>query len=248
VALDATISPEGKVTALKAISGHPFLVASVLDAVRHWEYKPFMQDGRAVTAIARIEWSFPSAVQTKSQEAATRDYYPAFQGCYSLVRAQKSADAEEKCVEAVKIADQLPPQRVLERSSSRTFLAHSLLDQGKVEASIPIYQRALDLRATLEDQDRDADFAWDNANLARAYFMAHQPDAADPLYARAITIFEAAPTAEAALPAPAGLPDMKVHYSDGLRTLLEYAKLKDTRGEHDRARKLKQKADAIQVQ
>jgi TonB family protein len=238
VALQATISPEGKVKSVQAISGHPVLIQAVLDAVQQWEYRPFMRAGQAMTVVTRVEWNVPSAAQTPAQEAAMRDYDPAFRDCYSLVRSQAYVDAEKRCAEAVKLADQLPPQRVLERSSSRTFFAHSLLEQGKVEASIPVYRKALELRSTTEGADHDADFAWNNANLARAYFRANQLDNADPLYARAITIFEAALTA---------LPEMKDRYTEGLKnTLLEYAKLKDTRGEHDRARDLALKADTLE--
>jgi tetratricopeptide (TPR) repeat protein len=237
VVLEATISREGKISTIKAISGHPMLISSVIDAVRQWEYKPFLQGGQPIAVITRVEWSFPSPARTKSEEAAQRDYYPAFQTCFQLVHAQKYVEAEKQCSQAVQLADQLPPQRVLERSSSRTFLGHALLDQGKTGESIPVYEKAVAIRATTEDADHDADFAQDNANLARAYFLAGQLKKADPLYARAITIFEAAIVA---------LPDMKDHYIDGLRTtLLEYAKLKDTSGEPERARELAQKAAAL---
>lgn len=237
VVLEATISPEGKVTSLKAISGHPMLIQSVMDAVRQWEYRPFVRGGQPVTVVTRIEWVFPSPAHTKSEEVALRDYYPAFQKCYWLLQEQKYIEAEAKCSEAVELADQLPPQRVLERSSSREILANALLDQRKVSESIPIYEKALEIRATTEDADHDADFAWDNANLARAYFLAGQLDRADALYARAVTIFEAAIVA---------LPEMKAPYTEGLKeTLQEYAKLKDARGEPGKARELAQKAAAL---
>src|SRR5579864_4838999 len=94
----------------------------------------------------RVEWVFSSPAHTKSEEMALRNYYPAFQQCSGLVHAQKYAEAETKCFEAVKLADQLPPQRIIERSSSREFLAHSLLDQHKVNDSIPLYEKALEKR------------------------------------------------------------------------------------------------------
>jgi TonB family protein len=239
VVLEATISPEGKVSTIKAISGHPMLISSVIDAVRQWEYKPFLRGGQPIAVITRVEWTFPSPARTPSEEAAQRDYYPTFETCFHLVHAQQYVEAEKKCSEAVRLADQLPPQRVLERSSSRTFLAHSLLGQGKTGESIPIYEKAVELHATIEGADHDADFAQDNANLARAYFLAGQLEKADPLYARAITIFEAAIVA---------LPDMKDHHTHGLQTtLLEYAKLKDARGEPEHARELAQKAAALQA-
>ncbi|HEY6350540.1 MAG TPA: TonB family protein [Candidatus Angelobacter sp.] len=236
VVLDATISAEGKVTSVKAISGHPMLIQCVMDAVRQWEYKPFLRGGQPTAVVTRIEWVFPSP-HTKSEEAALRDYYPAFERCDRLLQEQRYTEAETKCSEAVELADQLPPQRVLERSSSREFLANSLLDQHNISESIPIYEKALEIRGTTEGNDHDADFAWYNANLARAYFLAGQLDKADRLYARAVTVFEAAILA---------LPDMKDRYTDGLKeTLQEYAKLKDARGETRRAREFLQKAASL---
>jgi TonB family protein len=237
VVVDATISPEGKVTSVRAVSGHPILIQCVMDAVKQWEYKPFMQSGQPITVVTRVEWVFPSPAHTKSQEVALRDYYPAFQQCSGLLHARKYSEAETKCSEAVKLADQLPAQRLIERSSSREQLAHSLLAQNKLAESIPIYESALQISATAEGSDHDADFAWDNANLARAYFLAGQLDRADPLYARAVTVFEAAIVA---------LPDMRDRYTDGLKeTLQEFAKLKDAKGEPERARQLAQQAAAL---
>jgi TonB family protein len=239
VVLDVTISTEGKVTAINAISGHPILIQSVIDAVRKWEYQPFLESGKPIAVITRVEWTFPSAATVKSEEKASRDYYPAFDECYKLVHAGKYAEAETKCSQAVQIANQLPAFKVLERSSSYTFLAHSLFNQGKVRESIPLYQRALELRATVDGADKDADFASENANLARAYLLAGELEKADGLYARATTIFEAAIIA---------LPDMKDGYTNGLRnTLEEYAKLKHARGQPDRARELEQKAAGLQT-
>lgn len=235
--LDATVSPEGKVTSLKAISGNPMLIQCVVDAVRQWEYKPFMQKGQPISVITQIEWSFPSPALTKSEETALRDFYPVFRQCLDLVLTQKSLEAETKCFAAVKLADRLPPQRILERSTSREYLAHSLLDQYKITESISTYEQALVLRASVEGSDHDADFAWDNANLARAYFLAGQLERADPLYARAVTVFEAAIVA---------LPDIEDRCKHGLKeTLQEYAKLKEARGEPERARELAQKAAAL---
>ena len=193
-----------------------------------------MHGGQPATVVTRVEWVFPSPAHNKSEEAALRDYYPIFQQCYELFHARKYLEAETKCSEAVKLGDQLPSQRLLERSDAREILANSLLHEQKIAEAIPLYEKGLQIRATVEGADSDADFAWDNANLARAYFLAGQIDKADPLYARAIAVFEAA---------IAALPEMGHQYSEGLRTTLqEYAKLKDARGEPDRARELEQKA------
>ena len=63
----------------------------------------------------------------------------------------------------------------------------------------------------------DADFASENANLARAYAALGQLDEADDFYSNAVTIFEAAIVS---------LPDMKQNYVARLKQiLLEYSKL-----------------------
>lgn len=237
VVLDATISPEGKVNATKAISGQPILIQSVLNAVRQWQYKPFVQDGQPITVITRITWVFPSRAYSQSQEKASRDFYPALRECYDLISSHKYAEAQGKCSAAVELADQLPPERLLERSDAREILAKALLNQHKITESIPLYEKALEIRASTQGSDHDADFAWNNAALARAYFLAGQLANADPLYARAVSVFEAAIVA---------LPEMRDRYTDGLKkTLQEYAKLKEARGEPERARELRQKAATL---
>lgn len=45
VTLHVLIDKQGHVANLKAIMGHPILVQSALDAVRQWEYQPFLLNG-----------------------------------------------------------------------------------------------------------------------------------------------------------------------------------------------------------
>jgi len=39
VKLEVTIAPTGKVTAVRALGGHPVLVESATQAVRNWEFE-----------------------------------------------------------------------------------------------------------------------------------------------------------------------------------------------------------------
>ena len=94
--------------------------------MRKWEYKPFLADGQAVAVSTTVEWIVAAAKHSTVEEKALQDYYPAFEGCYKLAKEGKSAEAEKKCNEAVILADQLPQNRVIERSSARTFLGHAL--------------------------------------------------------------------------------------------------------------------------
>lgn len=239
VVVDATISPEGRVSSVAVLSGHPLLVSACVEAVKKWEYKPFNVDGQAATAVTKVECDFAAPSHTKVEEKALRDYYPAFDTCYKLVQANSDSEAEKNCSEAVALSDQLPTNRIIERSSSRTFLAHSLVGEHKVNDAIPLYEKALDIYKGVEHSERDADFASDNANLARAYSLVGELGKADPLYDRAVNIFEAAIV---------NLPDMKDNYSTRLkRTLLEYADLKRAEGQADNAKQLQEKAEKIQT-
>ncbi|HKE32129.1 MAG TPA: energy transducer TonB, partial [Candidatus Angelobacter sp.] len=61
VVLSIVISPEGKVSSVRAISGHPILIQPTMDAVYKWEYKPFIVDGkpRWVTTVVNVPFSLP---------------------------------------------------------------------------------------------------------------------------------------------------------------------------------------------
>ena len=58
VILQVTISKEGKVTALKPISGPPVLVEAAMDAVRQWTYKPYTLNGQPVEIETSIKVQF----------------------------------------------------------------------------------------------------------------------------------------------------------------------------------------------
>jgi TonB family protein len=237
VSLDITISPEGKVATVKVLSGHPMLAPAFVDAVKKWEYKPFVEDGKPTAVVTRVEWSVPSPSYTHGEQKALKDYYPTFRSCYQMVRDGKNSEAEKKCSEAVALSDQLPSNRLIERSSSRTFLAHALVGERRPDEAIPLYEKALDFSKRVEHSDSDADFASEHANLARAYFLVGQLDKADDLYQQAVTIFEAAIVT---------LPEMKDNYTSRLRsTLLEYGRLKKARGQEDSAKALEQEAAGL---
>ncbi len=58
VVLDANISKDGAVENLRAVSGHPLLIPAAIDAVRHWRYKPCVQNGQAVPVNTQITVNF----------------------------------------------------------------------------------------------------------------------------------------------------------------------------------------------
>jgi periplasmic protein TonB len=58
VVLKVEISPEGDVTDLSLVSGHPLLVPAAIDAVKQWKYKPYLLNGQAVTVETQVSVSF----------------------------------------------------------------------------------------------------------------------------------------------------------------------------------------------
>ncbi len=47
VRLHILIGTDGKVRKVDVVSGDPHLVRSAIEAVKQWEYKPYLQDGKA---------------------------------------------------------------------------------------------------------------------------------------------------------------------------------------------------------
>jgi TonB family protein len=58
VVLDADISKEGSVDALRVISGHPLLTSAAVKAVKEWRYKPYTLNGAPVAVNTHITVKF----------------------------------------------------------------------------------------------------------------------------------------------------------------------------------------------
>ncbi len=58
VVLDALISRDGTIQALKIVSGPTILATAAMEAVRQWRFKPYLQAGQPVETEARITVNF----------------------------------------------------------------------------------------------------------------------------------------------------------------------------------------------
>lgn len=58
VALEATISEEGKVEKVDIVSGSPMLTRTAADALKAWRFKPFLEDGKPVKVQAPVSFEF----------------------------------------------------------------------------------------------------------------------------------------------------------------------------------------------
>jgi protein TonB len=58
VELTGVIATDGRIRELRVVSGHPFLAAAALEAVRQWVYEPTMLNSEPVEVIAPITVNF----------------------------------------------------------------------------------------------------------------------------------------------------------------------------------------------
>lgn len=58
VVLRALISKTGKIENLQVVSGHPMLTASAIQAVKQWQYKPYILNGQPVEVETNITVNF----------------------------------------------------------------------------------------------------------------------------------------------------------------------------------------------
>jgi protein TonB len=58
VIIEAVIDEQGKVTAMRVVSGHPILIPAAMSAVSKRRYEPTVLDGEATPIDLRVEISF----------------------------------------------------------------------------------------------------------------------------------------------------------------------------------------------
>ncbi|HEV8523392.1 MAG TPA: TonB family protein [Terriglobales bacterium] len=61
VVLQAVISKQGSIENLRAVSGHPMLIPSAMEAVRQWRYKPYYLNGEPVEVETTVTVNFTLA-------------------------------------------------------------------------------------------------------------------------------------------------------------------------------------------
>lgn len=148
VLLEAEISQEGTVENLRLISGHPMLVATAIDAVKQWRYKPYLLNGRAVEVRTQVAVNFtlsgpsPTSVSQDQQDSANGS---AERAQYDEQLKLAMADwKNNKAEEAIEIAAKLI------KSDPKRWEGYGLA--GAIERAMnnvpeakAAYQRALDL-------------------------------------------------------------------------------------------------------
>jgi TonB family protein len=103
VSLGLTIAPDGSVTQLRAISGHPMLLPAALDAVRRWKYQPFLVNGASVPVQSSVYILFALGPEAGLEQK----YYAQEVECRDLLRANRNEEAGKTCSTALETAKAL---------------------------------------------------------------------------------------------------------------------------------------------
>jgi TonB family protein len=143
VALAVTIDAKGQVVSEKVLSGPPMLQQSVLDAVRHWQFTPFLDNGVAVPVTTKLTIAYPlpqsRPAPTADQEQAEKAWFPLSAKCMKAIQAQNPREAVEACRQTLNIslkAGDRTTSDQLARTGSLQMYGHALLLADQKQAAL----------------------------------------------------------------------------------------------------------------
>lgn len=152
VVLRVTISPQGNVASIDAISGNPLFINAAVIAVREWHYRPFHHQGHPVAAQTIVRVPFSVGIPKTSyeeQERAAEAYFKTEDDCRKLVNTMQFAVAEPVCKHGIKLAEKLPPNRLMERATAYQQAGHAAFYRRNFSEALTLYQRELEISKTV---------------------------------------------------------------------------------------------------
>jgi len=241
VKLQAVISKTGRVDSVNVLSGHPLLVQAAVDAVKQWQYKPFLVDGQPVVASAEIEVPFSLGISDANYQAEQKNneaFFKRQDECRDLLKTQKYSEAEAPCKSLVELSEKLPTERHLERMTANELAGHSLLYQKKFTEALSFFLTELSIgEASLNPTDAELGYAYHH--VALGYYGTGDLHKAQSYYEQA----------ESTLRAAREHMDgdfFKNQYAKDIQAILrEYIVLLRQTGQDDAAAKAQQRADVI---
>jgi TonB family protein len=240
VVVSAAITAKGTVSDVKAVSGHPMLTPSALEAVKGQKYQPFLANGGAVPVITTVEVSFGATNLAVGGEEASDRYFKAEEKCRELLQQRQYSNAEQACTPLVELVGELPKERRLERVTAYQYAGHSEFGQRKFADALGFYKQEVTIaEATLKPTDAELAYAY--RDIARALHGTGDLQQAKTYYERAVKTLEAAHDhIESEF--------LKNKYSGTLKSVLrDYAALLRQSGDPTTADAVEQKANSIVV-
>lgn len=172
VMVEATISPEGKVSHVRVISGHPMLAQAALDAVRQWTFQPFLLNGRPLAVQATVPVLFHLGTEADLEEK----YQKQLAVCADHIRAERYNDAGVSCNEALESAKRIPYD--FQKIEGYKYAARAAYYLNRYDEAVQLFQERLRLAAANVPAG-DEELYQSHYELAGAWFKAGKPDQAD---------------------------------------------------------------------
>lgn len=236
VVLSIVISPEGKVSSVRAISGHPILIQPTMDAVYKWEYKPFIVDGkpRWVTTVVNVPFSLPN-LPPKPPDA-NDIYYEQEKKCQTLLLDQHAyAEAESICAALPGLAEKADESGVHELERAYKWSGWAYFKNGKFQDALTawLHQVALDEKST---RPNSVVRGYAYHNVAHALQATGDLPQAKSYYEKALTLFESAHKQD---------PELE-EFSNNLESVLRsYASLLRQMGDQAKAEALEKERESL---
>jgi tetratricopeptide (TPR) repeat protein len=237
VASDVVIRADGTVESVTVIAGPVLLHQATIDALRQWTFKPILVRGKPTRVVTFIEVRFPDLARDEAR--ATYDAYAsAVNQCQRHLESSPAPVAEQACADAADRADELSPDRVLERSRARALFGIALLRNDRARPALDQFERAVAERRRVT-KNADADLAENLEFVGIAHARLGNTQMADESFAQSIRMMEAAIEA---------LPDYRSRYLPRLQaSLRRYADVKRAMGDAQAAQDLEAKATGLSL-
>ena len=165
VTLEITITGSGYVTNPKGVAGDPILVQAALNAIRQWEFKPFMVKRQPVWVRATIQVDFsPGSV------AVLRKKYRELESeCATGLMANKFAEVEPSCEQGLATAIRLPQRFAMEKMRAYGYAGQAAYNSRKVDVALKDFKQELIFTRQAGIRPFSAYMIVVHGNLAHAY-------------------------------------------------------------------------------
>ncbi len=194
VLLKVAISPEGKISHVGVVSGHPMLVTAAISAVKQWEYKPFMVDDHAAAVSTMVEIPFSlgiSEAEYKKEQESADAYFQQENKCRQQLNQNQYSAAEESCKSLSDLVEKLPVSRRMERVTAYQYLGHSFFVEKRFSDALAAYQHELKIAEEFLGPT-DAELGYAYRDVARAFHGTGELHQARSYYDRAEITLEQA--------------------------------------------------------
>jgi TonB family protein len=146
VVLQLEISESGTVNAIKAISGNPILIQAAIEAVKQWQYRAFLVNGKPVavkTTVTIPFWPPYTREEALRENNTSESFFKTMDLCRKQIASQELKAAEVTCKKTIALSAELDEGRQLERLEALRETGHALFLQRKFAEALEQYRAEL---------------------------------------------------------------------------------------------------------